>query len=1094
MPPKPPASGKQTKSLEQRKFDADCVDDLVLLSTVSEESICKNLQTGFLRDDIYTYIGPVLLSVNPFHNIRPLYANELALKYHGRFMYELAPHVYAVAEDAYRAMRSTSADQCILVSGESGAGKTEAAKKVMEYVALISDRGETASDIRERLLRSNPVLEAFGNAKTVRNDNSSRFGKYMELLFDYRAVPVGGRITNYLLERPRVVNAASSERSFHIFYMLLSEGVKVADRQAWEVNNKGAEAFEMLKGRESKVAGMDDGKEYENMRAAMGDVGLTPQMSGEILRATAAVLQLGNLSFAGASAAAAGGAVVRPRSASTQRVAGGSSGALAISARLLGVEPLALERALTFRTVTTERIATPLRDSECVETRDALCKTLYARLFDALVAQLNANLDTSAGALTMGVLDIYGFEIFDVNSFEQLCINYCNEKLQQLFIELTLKTEQEEYVAEGIAWTPVDYFNNKTVCDLIEAKGDRTIKAGIIAYLDEECIYPAATDATLHKKLTDNLKAHAHFEPAGANFTIKHYAGDVTYSPPGMLDKNKDTLFRDLTQLMQTSSSRFLASLFPVEKGASKAAAAIGKRPVTAGAQFREQMGALVSTLQRCEPHYIRTIKPNDAKRSGVFDLPRVQHQVRYLGLLENVRVRRAGFAHRETYVRFVRRYKPLCGATWPSGSGDDRTDTKTLLDAMGLGGDGVQFGKTKVFLKEPKALFALENAREAALPGVVVLIQKRWAGILAREAYVVLRFAIKTQRCWKAYQSRLALIALRDKAQALFEGNKRRGISVSLYPIGDYLGATSNGDLTAPLNRAGDSSQILFADGVSYFAKTTFSEKSDFSPHVLIVTQQHLHFLQPVAATKEKPLSYKIVRSVPHTKLTGLSLSTFADGYVVCHVAEAADDASKEDKKLSAEGDAVFESGRKAEIVQTLKEKVPPRKGGGELSLSFSDTLSFTAKNNSLLGGKPKQKTIDFSEDGAAAGRGATIEVPTKKNKMPPSKLIVKIPPALGSQAPLQRAAAAAQKQAAAAKRRAPPARPGAAKPASDTVARARVLYPFAAEGENELSLKAGDVVELLGQTGEWWHGRLEQSGKEGHFPANYVKLIKVN
>ena len=1093
MPPPKPASGKQTKSLEQRKFDADCVDDLVLLSTVSEESICKNLQTGFLRDDIYTYIGPVLLSVNPFHNIRPLYANELALKYHGRFMYELAPHVYAVAEDAYRAMRSTSADQCILVSGESGAGKTEAAKKVMEYVALISDRGETASDIRERLLRSNPVLEAFGNAKTVRNDNSSRFGKYMELLFDYKAVPVGGRITNYLLERPRVVNAAPAERSFHIFYQLLSEGVKVADRQQWEVNNKGAEAFDMLKGRESKVSGMDDAKEYENMRAAMGDVGLTPQMQTETLRAVAAVLQLGNLSFAGASAAASGGAVVRPRSASTQRVAGGSSGALAISARLLGVEPLALEKALTFRTVTSERIATPLRDSECVETRDALCKTLYARLFDALVRQLNEAVATSAGALTMGVLDIYGFEIFEVNSFEQLCINYCNEKLQQLFIELTLKTEQEEYVAEGITWTPVEYFNNKTVCDLIEAKGDRTIKAGIIAYMDEECIYPAATDATLHKKLMDNLKAHPHFEPAGANFTIKHYAGDVTYSPLGMLDKNKDTLFRDLTQLMQGSSSIFLSQLFPQDKGGSKAAAAIGKRPVTAGAQFREQMGALVATLQRCEPHYIRTIKPNDQKRSGVFDMPRVQHQVRYLGLLENVRVRRAGFAHRETYVRFVRRYKLLCAATWPEGSGDDKTDCKTILDAMGLGGDGVQFGRTKVFLKEPKALFALENAREAALPGVVVLIQKRWAGILARERYIVLRFAIKTQRCWKAYQSRLALIALRDKAQALFEGNKRRGISVSLYPIGDYLGAAANTDLTAPLNRAGDSSEILFADGVSYFAKTTFSEKSDFSPHILIVTQLHLHFLQPVPATKDKPLSYKIVRSMPHAKLTGLSLSTFADGYVVCHVAEAADDASKEDKKLSAEGDAVFESGRKAEIVQVLKEKVT-RKGGGELNLSFSDTLSFTAKNNSLLGGKPKQKTIDFSEDGSAAGRGATIEVPTKKNKMPPSRLIVKIPPALGSQAPLQRAAAAAQKQAAAAKRRAPPARPGAAAAPSSDVERARALYPFAAEGDNELSLQAGDVVELLDRSGEWWHGRLEQSGKEGHFPANYVKLIKVN
>jgi myosin-1 len=602
-----------------------------------------------------------------------MYGVSKIRKYCGRHKYELQPHVYAVAEEMYRNMLSTHLAQCVLVSGESGAGKTENAKKILSYISAVSSSADDGDRLKEQLLKSNPVLEAFGNATTVRNNNSSRFGKYMEIQFTLAGAPVGGRVTNYLLEKPRVVSPGEGERNFHIFYQLCA-GVQHPDagaRLAGLGIEGGTGDFQYLGlSTDTQIKGMSDSDEFLEMKDAMADIGLSPDDVDAMFSLTAAVLHLGNVAFLKPKGGGSG------KDVRTAIAGGPGMAALEKAASLLGIEgaQALLGKALINRTVQAgmDTMVKPLNREEALYTRDAFAKALYSRNFSMLVQHINAQIQAPGDGdhlLKIGILDIYGFEIFETNSFEQLCINYCNEKLQQLFIELTLKAEQDEYKAEGIEWTPVKFFNNKIVCDLIEAKRP----AGIIAFLDEESIFPSASDASLLNKLKKNLAKHKHFDfktqdkkHSGNDFIVKHYAGDVTYSINGFLEKNRDTLFRDLIDAAGASTSSYVRSLFPeAQMSASK------KRPPTAATQFKKSMLDLIKTLMKCEPHYIRCIKPNDDKRAGKYDVDRVLHQAQYLGLLENVKVRRAGFAFRQTFEQFVKRYKMLCPQTWPSGSGD---------------------------------------------------------------------------------------------------------------------------------------------------------------------------------------------------------------------------------------------------------------------------------------------------------------------------------------------------------------------------------------------------------------------------------------
>uniref|UniRef100_A0A8D0JML7 Unconventional myosin-Ia n=1 Tax=Sus scrofa TaxID=9823 RepID=A0A8D0JML7_PIG len=628
------------------------VEDLVLLEPLEEESLLKNLQLRHEKKEIYTYIGNVLISVNPYQQL-PIYGPEFIDKYRDYTFYELKPHIYALANVAYLSLRDQDRDQCILITGESGAGKTEASKLVMSYVAAVCGKGEQVNSVKEQLLQSNPVLEAFGNAKTIRNNNSSRFGKYMDIEFDFKGSPLGGVITNYLLEKSRVVKQLEGERNFHIFYQILAG----ADAQLLSIQEIG------------EMVGLNSGE---------------------------------------------------------------------------------LERALCSRTMETakEKVITALNVTQAQYARDALAKNIYSRLFNWIVNRINESIkvDTGEKKKVMGVLDIYGFEILEDNSFEQFVINYCNEKLQQVFIEMTLKEEQEEYKREGIPWTKVDYFDNSIICNLIEHN-----QRGILAMLDEECLRPGVvSDSTFLAKLNQLFSKHSHYESKVTQnaqrqydhsmglscFRISHYAGKVTYSVNSFIDKNNDLLFRDLSQAMWKARHSLLRSLFP--EGDPKQASL--KRPPTAGTQFKNSVGILMKNLYSKNPNYIRCIKPNEHQQRGQFSSELVAVQVRYLGLLENVRVRRAGYAYRQVYGSFLERYRLLSRSTWPHWNGGDREGVEKFLGELSLSSEELAFGKTKIFIRSPKTLFYLEEQRRLRLHQLATLIQKMYRGWRCRTHYQLMR------------------------------------------------------------------------------------------------------------------------------------------------------------------------------------------------------------------------------------------------------------------------------------------------------------------------------------------------------------------
>ncbi|XP_026000998.1 unconventional myosin-Ib isoform X5 [Astatotilapia calliptera] len=712
------------------------VGDMVLLEPLSEDSFLGNLKKRFDHSEIYTYIGSVVISMNPYRSL-PIYTPEKVEEYRNRNFYELSPHIYALADEAYRSLRDQDKDQCILITGESGAGKTEASKLVMSYVAAVCGKGHEVNKVKEQLLQSNPVLEAFGNAKTVRNDNSSRFGKYMDIEFDFKGDPLGGVISNYLLEKSRVVKQPRGERNFHVFYQLLSGASDDTLRKL--KLDRDFSKYNYLSLDSAAVSGLDDAANFRTVRNAMQIVGFMEDEVQSVLELVAAVLKLGNIEFKPES---------RCNGTDESRVKDKND--LKEMCELLGIEQSVLERAFSYRTVEAkmEKVSTTLNVAQAYYARDALAKNLYSRLFSWLVTRINESIQaqTKARHKVMGVLDIYGFEIFEDNSFEQFIINYCNEKLQQIFIELTLREEQEEYVREGIEWTNIEYFNNAIICDLIENNQN-----GILAMLDEECLRPGTvTDETFLDKLNTICADHQHFEsrlnknskflndhslPHNC-FRIQHYAGKVLYRVEGFVDKNNDLLYRDLSQAMYKANHSLIKQLFP-EGNPAKVNL---KRPLTAGFQFRASVGTLMRNLQTKNPNYIRCIKPNDKKASHIFTDSLVRHQVRYLGLMENVRVRRAGYAFRQPYEPCLERYKMLCKRTWPHWKGPAREGVEVLMADLQIPTEEISYGRSKIFIRNPRTLFFLEEKRKQCLQDLATLIQKIYRGWKCRTHFLLMK------------------------------------------------------------------------------------------------------------------------------------------------------------------------------------------------------------------------------------------------------------------------------------------------------------------------------------------------------------------
>uniref|UniRef100_A0AAY4DA60 Osteoclast-stimulating factor 1 n=1 Tax=Denticeps clupeoides TaxID=299321 RepID=A0AAY4DA60_9TELE len=662
------------------------VDDMVLLTKINEDAIVENLKKRYLDDFIFTYIGPVLISVNPFKQM-PYFGDRVVEMYQGAAQYENPPHIYALADNMYRNMMIDRENQCVIISGESGAGKTVAAKYIMSYISRVSGGGPRVQHVKDIILQSNPLLEAFGNAKTVRNNNSSRFGKYFEIQFSSGGEPDGGKISNFLLEKSRVVMRNPGERSFHIFYQLI-EGASGEQKSILGITSLDYYSYLNQSG-SYKVDDINDKSDFQETMHAMDVIGIKGEDRTFVLQIVAGVLHLGNISFKEAG----------------NYAAVESEEFLAFPGFLLGIDQMRLKEKLTSRKMDgrwggkSESIDVTLNVEQACFTRDALSKALHARIFDYLVESINKAMVKDHQELNIGVLDIYGFEIFQKNGFEQFCINFVNEKLQQIFIELTLKAEQEEYVQEGIKWTPIEYFNNKIVCDLIESKNP----PGIMSILDDVCATMHAkgegADQTMLQKLCVQTNSHEHFNSWNQGFIIHHYAGKVSYDADGFCERNRDVLFNDLIELMQSSEIAFIRALFPENLNADKKG-----RPTTAGSKIKKQANDLVSTLMKCTPHYIRCIKPNETKKPKDWEESRVKHQVEYLGLKENIRVRRAGYAYRRVFRKFLNRYAILTKESWPTWRGDEKQGVMHLLRSVNMDQDQYQLGRSKVFIKAPES------------------------------------------------------------------------------------------------------------------------------------------------------------------------------------------------------------------------------------------------------------------------------------------------------------------------------------------------------------------------------------------------------
>ncbi|XP_011605937.2 unconventional myosin-Vc [Takifugu rubripes] len=712
-------------------------NDLTALSYLHEPAVLHNLKVRFVESRIiYTYCGIILVAVNPYKQL-PIYGDAIIHAYSGQNMGDMDPHIFAVAEEAYKQMARNHKNQSIIVSGESGAGKTVSARYAMRYFAVVSKSGSKAR-VEDKVLASNPITEAIGNAKTTRNDNSSRFGKYTEISFDRRYRITGANMRTYLLEKSRVVFQADSERNYHIFYQLCSCAHLPEFKHLQLLS---AEQFQYTcMGGEVTIEGVDDRKDMGDTRRTFTLLGFKEDFQSDVFKVLAAILHLGNVEIRDSGGDGSSISLADPH--------------LALFCQLLAVKAEALVRWLCHRRIVlaAETLVKPEPKKRAVNARDALAKQMYAHLFDCIISRINRALQAPGKQHAfIGVLDIYGFETFDVNSFEQFCINYANEKLQQQFNLHVFKLEQEEYMKEDIPWTLIDFYDNQPVIHLIEAK------MGILDLLDEECLFPQGTDQSWLLKLFSYLEASPLFEkPRLSNeaFVIQHFADKVEYQCKGFLEKNRDTLYEELVEIMRASEFPFLADFFQEEeqrntvngRGVKVRPARPGVKPsnrqlkTSVGDKFRSSLSLLMVTLNATTPHYVRCIKPNDEKLPFEYDSRRVVQQLRACGVLETIRISAQSYPSRWTYIEFYSRYSILMSQQEADLS-DKKQTCKNVLQRVIQDPNQYKFGRTKIFFRAGQVAY-LEKLRLDRLRRACVTIQKHVRGWSQRRKFLRLRAA----------------------------------------------------------------------------------------------------------------------------------------------------------------------------------------------------------------------------------------------------------------------------------------------------------------------------------------------------------------
>ena len=677
------------QGLERLQFSSlkRVVADLTLLDDMAVPLILHNLRERYKKSEIYTNIGNILVSINPYEML-PIYTPEMLRKYReAEAAEEMPPHVYGIAADALYGITSFSKLQSIIISGESGAGKTEATKRCLQFLA---NAAGSVGNVEQKILKANPVLEAFGNAKTLRNDNSSRFGKYLEVYFDGQGRICDSKTENYLLEKVRVVQQQNNERNFHIFYQIVKAG---SSSLKSELKLKGrCEDYAYLRNCTS-VSTIDDHKEFADVENAFKELAFDQDEVKGLYSIAAAILHLGNVKF-------------REAKADEAQIDSSTSTCVRDAASLLGLDHSNLSTKLCTKLlkIRGQQDTTMTLDlKQASDTRDALCKFIYSRAFDWLVERVNTSMNNgrkTTSKLYIGILDIFGFEIFEKNSFEQLCINYTNEMLQQHFNNNTFKLEEELYRSEGIDFVHVDFIDNEPMIDLIESK-----KHGILPMLDEELKIPRGSDKNYLSKLNRSLKSnnvyHVHRKDPVYSFEVQHYAGRVVYTADGFLEKNRDTLTEDLTVLLKTSTKKFINTLYPPSD-----TSATGRKQ-SLGYQFRGQLRKLMGQLNVTEPHYIRCIKPNETKSPKKFVGRNCFEQLTYSGVFEAVAIRKKGFPFRLSHENFASRYKCTLKLAkggrkgdWSDPGSDPRAVCQKIIQHEDLPSEDVRMGKTRVLYR----------------------------------------------------------------------------------------------------------------------------------------------------------------------------------------------------------------------------------------------------------------------------------------------------------------------------------------------------------------------------------------------------------